>query len=273
MKMSFCIICYNEEHLIRQQLINLYPFAHEIIVVEGRVLEFGDKFPKERDRTLEIIRDFPDHDNKIKLFTKETWPSKENMVALYYREATGDYVWHIDVDEFYTPECIENTFDYIEETEILNYAHVEYYYFRYYNVVVAKGGKLFWNRPARIHRNLPNRHLRHRPQLIIGSKPDQIKLIPPAVGIRHHYSIMTLDKVKVKANFYGMHLHGKYFHVYDKPLKELINKRICVRPDNDGKTDSVATVLDHHKVEIPPGIDLLYERYSPYFWLQGGDRE
>ena len=43
MKISFCIILYNEEYLIYQQLANLYPHAHEIIAVVGRVLEFGDK--------------------------------------------------------------------------------------------------------------------------------------------------------------------------------------------------------------------------------------
>ena len=64
MKISFCMILYNEAKLVMQQLTNLYPHAHEIIIVLGRVLEFGDKFPKTEDDTINIIKNFPDPDKK-----------------------------------------------------------------------------------------------------------------------------------------------------------------------------------------------------------------
>jgi len=262
MKISFCIICYNEESLIKQQLINLYKHAHEIIIVEGRTLEFGDKFPKQRDQTLKIIKDFPDSDNKITLISQETWPGKNDMVAAYYKAATGDYVWHIDADEFYTDECIEGTKKYIEAHPALNYAHHEYYYYRYYNIVIAKKGRVkFWNKPARIHKKTTKHKLIHRPQLLEGTGKN-LKVIPQEVGIRHHHSIMDLDRVKIKAHFYGLSLHGKYFNTYEKPIEELIKKQTCVRPDNNQKEDSIPAVLDHDELQVPRGVDKLFERYT-----------
>jgi 4-hydroxy-2-oxoglutarate aldolase len=263
MRISFCLICYNEAYLIRQQLINLYPHAYEIIIVEGRSTELGDKFPKTRDKTLQIIRDFPDPDNKIILITKDTWVGKDAMVAAYYNKATGDYVWHIDADEFYTPECIEGTRAYIDKTQTLNYSHHEYYYYRYYNVVVAKDGtKKFWNRPARIHKKKQGLVLIHRPQIIRGSAPKDIRPVPKEIGIRHHYSIMDLEKVAMKAQFYGYDMHSKYFSTYKKPLEKLIDAKICVRPDNDRKPNNIPAVLESDELQIPPGIDELFNYYE-----------
>lgn len=262
MRISFCIICYNEEELIHQQLVNLYPHAHEIIIIEGRTTEFGDKFPKTRDSTLDIINGFNDVDGKIKLISRDVWSDKNQMVREYYSEATGDYVWHIDCDEFYSPTCIENTRKYIADTGLMNYAHEEYYYYRYYNVVVSKDGDKFWNKPARIHAKIPGRTLMHRPQLIAGTDAKNVEIIPRHVGIRHHYSIMSLGKVKIKARFYGEHIHSQYYHTYDKPIAELIKNKECVRPDNDSKKNSIPAVLGPEELETPPGIPILFNYYE-----------
>lgn len=259
-KISFGIICYNEQELIAQQLHNLYPHAHEIIIVEGRTTEFGDKFPKTRDRTLEIIKSFPDDDKKIRLISKDKWASKNNMVNEYYKIATGNYVWHVDSDEFYTDECIKNTIDYIESTNIANYIHDEYYYYRYYNVVISRNGNKFWNKAARIHKKDPKYTLTHRPQLLANAP--HTRVIPKDVGIRHHYSIMNLDRVKTKAQFYGYEMHSKYFATYSRPIHELDKQSICVRPDNDGKENSVPTVLLQNELEIPTGIDKIFSYYE-----------
>lgn len=263
MKISFCIIVYNEAELIHQQLTNLYSHAHEIIVVIGRVLEFGDRFPKKADNTKAVAESFPDPEKKITVIHKETWGSKENMVATYYKAATGDYVWHVDSDEFYTDECIENTKRFIADTRWLNYAHQEYFYYRYYNVVIAKDSKIkFWNRPARIHKVDRNRRLTHRPQLIVGSKPHETLLVPPNVGIRHHYSIMSLDRANIKGNFYGHANHSRFYHTYSKPIEELIAGKVCVRPDCDKKDNSIPSVLTSAELEVPPGVSEIFAYYE-----------
>lgn len=263
MKISFCIIAYNEAALIRQQLTNLYPHAYEIIIIIGRVLEFGDKFPRTPDNTLQIATDFPDPDGKIKIIHQETWGSKEGMVSTYYKAATGDYVWHIDCDEFYSDSCIKKTKEFIAETRGLNYSHSEYYYYRYYNIVISKGGQQkFWNRTARIHKIKAGRILSHRPQIIKGSKPKDIIRIPVKIGIRHHYSIMDICKVQMKSHFYGHALHSRYFRTYEQPIEELITKGISVRPDNNHKSDSIPAVLSSSELEIPNGVDKLFKYYE-----------
>lgn len=260
MKISFCIIVYNEADLVRQQLINLYSHAHEIIVVIGRVLEFGG-FPEKEDNTLQVVKNFPDPDNKIIVVYRKTWASKENMVANYYVKATGDYVWHIDCDEFYTADCIEGTRKFIKKTQKPNYAHQEYYYYRYYNVVVAKNGtRKFWNLPARIHKKVKGKKLTHRPQILQGH--GHIAKVPISIGVRHHYSIMDIGAVKIKANFYGPSIHSKYFDTYKRPIEKLIEDKICIRPDNDLKENSIPIVLKSNELEIPNGVDKLFNYYE-----------
>ncbi len=183
------------------------------------------------------------------------------MVATYYKKATGDYVWHIDCDEFYTDECIENTKKFIAKTRGFNYAHDEYYYYRYYNVVIAKGGKTkFWNSPARVHMKRADLSLTHRPQLIMPRKG--IIKVPREVGIRHHYSIMDLERVKAKAQFYGLAMHRKYFYTYKVPIHDLIRDHVSVRPDNNRKANSIPAVLKPHELEVPPGVSELFAFYK-----------
>jgi hypothetical protein len=100
-KTSFCIIVVDGEKFIGHQLKDIYPHAHEIIICEG-----GDNFWNElhgrrrsSDKTLEIIKNFPDPKNKIKLIQKD-WKNKNQMTHEYSKHVTGDYVWHVDVDEF-----------------------------------------------------------------------------------------------------------------------------------------------------------------------------
>jgi glycosyltransferase involved in cell wall biosynthesis len=262
MKISFCIICYNEERLIKRQLTNLYKHAFEIIVVEGRVKEFGDKWPKQRDKTLELVKSFPDPENKIQLITK-TWSSKENMVQAYAKAATGDYLWHIDCDEFYTDDCIQNTKKFIADTQKYNYYHHELFYYRYYNTAIAKdGSRFFWNHPCRIHK--AGGRLTHRPQLRHGHGAETA--IPRAIGIRHHYSVVDFKKVREKGAFYNQQRHSKYYPLFDKPLDEIIEKDICVRPDNDKRENSFVRVLPPDMLEVPPGIDKIFSFYQHEKW-------
>jgi len=108
---SFGMIVLNGEPFIRYNLENLYPHAYEILVVEGAVEKFAHAATADGhslDRTVEIIRNFPDPKNKIRLIQREGfWPEKDEMSNAYMAECTGEYIWQIDVDEFYKPEDIE----------------------------------------------------------------------------------------------------------------------------------------------------------------------
>lgn len=116
-KVTFGIIVLNGEPFTRYCLRALYPFAHEIIVVEGghedtRSVATADGHSV--DGTLEVLRRFCEDEDplqKVTLVTRDGfWPKEDEMgrhrtpqSREYAKRATGDYLWQIDIDEFYLP--------------------------------------------------------------------------------------------------------------------------------------------------------------------------
>lgn len=122
-RVTFGMIVLNGEPFVRYNLRALYPFAHEIIVVEGAcpsAMCVADKEGHSADDTLDSIRDFMAHEDaegKVSLVLAEgeghpsgQWSEKDEMSQAYARRATGSFLWQIDVDEFYLPEDMERVF-------------------------------------------------------------------------------------------------------------------------------------------------------------------
>lgn len=107
MKISFGIIVIDGMPFIKHQLALIYPYAHEIIICEGGddVWEKLHGYRHSKDNTIEFIRSFPDPEKKIHLLQKR-WERKNDMCHEYSRFATGDIIWHIDIDEFIDPSHI-----------------------------------------------------------------------------------------------------------------------------------------------------------------------
>jgi hypothetical protein len=117
-KVTFGIIVLNGEPFTRYCLRSLYPFAHEIIVVEGghedtRAVATPDGHSI--DGTLDTLKRFKqeeDPEGKITIVTRNGfWPKKDEMgrhrtaqSRAYAERATGDYLWQVDIDEFYRAE-------------------------------------------------------------------------------------------------------------------------------------------------------------------------
>ena len=113
--MTFGIIVLNGEPFTRYCLRSLYPYAHEIIVVEGghedtRSVTTPDGHSI--DGTLDVLyrfRDEEDPEGKVKIVTRDGfWPKKDELgrdrtpqSRAYAELATGDYLWQVDIDEFY----------------------------------------------------------------------------------------------------------------------------------------------------------------------------
>jgi hypothetical protein len=114
-KITFGIIVLNGEPFTRYCLRSIYPFAYEIIVVEG-----GHEDAKSVctpnghsvDGTLETLHKFKkeeDTENKLTIITKDGfWPKKDELgncrtpqSRAYAERASGDYLWQVDIDEFY----------------------------------------------------------------------------------------------------------------------------------------------------------------------------
>lgn len=113
-KISFGIIVFNGMPYVKYNLRQLYPFAHEIIVVEGGTVhakKIATKGGHSTDGTLQAIKEFiknEDGEGKVELVTKRgLWSEKDEQSEAYAKRATGDYLWQVDVDEFYTRESME----------------------------------------------------------------------------------------------------------------------------------------------------------------------
>jgi len=117
-RITFGIIVLNGEPFTRYCLRSLYPFAHQIIVVEGghedtRAVATPDGHSL--DGTLEALRRFKAEEDpldKVEIVTRDGfWPKTDELgrhrtaqCRAYAERATGDYLWQVDIDEFYRPE-------------------------------------------------------------------------------------------------------------------------------------------------------------------------
>lgn len=109
-RISFGLIVLNGEPFLRYNLRALYPFAHQIIIVEGAVLAAAGTATADghsTDGTLAELKRFKameDPEGKIEIIERDGfWSEKLEQSQAYASRATGDYLWQVDVDEFYQP--------------------------------------------------------------------------------------------------------------------------------------------------------------------------
>lgn len=120
-RVSFGVIVLNGLPFVPFNLRALYPYAHQIIVVEGAApgaAGIATADGHSRDGTLTALRRFArdeDPEGKVLVVTAEDeghpdgfWPGEKNQQSrAYASRATGDYLWQVDVDEFYLPRHME----------------------------------------------------------------------------------------------------------------------------------------------------------------------
>jgi hypothetical protein len=120
-RVTFGMIVLNGLPFLPYNLRALYPYAHQIVVVEGAAPGAAAVATAEGhslDGTLDELRRFAadeDPDGKLVVVTAEDeghadgfWPGeKDEQSRAYAARATGDYLWQVDVDEFYLPGDLE----------------------------------------------------------------------------------------------------------------------------------------------------------------------
>lgn len=110
-RVTFGIIVLNGEPFARYCLRALYPLAHEIIVVEGAcetAAAIATPDGHSTDGTLETLYCFKaeeDPEDKVQILLRDGfWSEKDEQSQAYAERASGDYLWQIDIDEFYQPD-------------------------------------------------------------------------------------------------------------------------------------------------------------------------
>ncbi len=128
-RITFGMIVLNGEPFIKYNLRSLYPFAHQIIVVEGANINSAHCATTDGhsiDSTMKILREFKeleDSENKVVIVTAEDeghpngfWPGeKDEQSQAFSKRATGNWLWQIDVDEFYMESDVRSIMKMLEE--------------------------------------------------------------------------------------------------------------------------------------------------------------
>ncbi len=130
-RISFGMIVLNGLPFLHYNLLSIYSFAHEIIVVEGACTASAEVCSPDghsNDGTLGVLRKFKeeeDPENKLIIVAAEDegrpdgfWLEKKEMSQAYAKRITGDYLWQIDVDEFYQKKDMQYVVNMLSKGDI-----------------------------------------------------------------------------------------------------------------------------------------------------------
>jgi hypothetical protein len=226
-KITFGIIVLNGEPFTRYCIRALYSHAHEIIIVEGAcegARSVATIDGHSIDGTLELLKEIKrveDPENKIIIITAEDygypdgfWPGEKNMMSqAYASRATGNYIWQVDIDEFYHDDKIAKIKSLLEEDPTITavtFRQVQFWGgFRYLvdSWLLRRGAHDF-------HRLFKwgngYKYLTHRPPTVLNENGRDLRAIhwvkaedSLRLGIfLHHYSFVFPKQVYEKAQYY-----------------------------------------------------------------------
>ena len=133
MKITYAMNVLNGEPFIWYQLQSIYQHAYEIIIVEGAYKKFrhaANGF-RSKDKTIEIIQQFPDPLNKIRLIARDYfYDDRVGMCNEFMPHISGDILWQIDVDEFYltsTHHYVKQLFQFDDSLDQVSFNFLDYY--------------------------------------------------------------------------------------------------------------------------------------------------
>jgi hypothetical protein len=224
---SFGIIVLNGEPFTRYNLRSLYPFAHQIIVVEGAESgsgNFSSLNGHSLDNTLDILYKFKkeeDPENKICIVTAEDeghpngfWPGeKDEQSRAYAKRATGNYLWQVDIDEFYRDDDIKKIISLLDEQPLITSMTFKMITFWGSFNVITDGWYL--RRGAAYYHRLFSwgpgfQYSTHRPPTVIDAKGQNLRSVywldgktTERLGIlMYHYSLLFPKQVREKCDYY-----------------------------------------------------------------------
>lgn len=227
------MIVLNGEPFTPYTLRALYPYAHEIIVVEGAspgAANIASADGHSLDGTLDSLRAFKadeDPEDKLIIVTREGfWTEKDAMSQAYAERATGDYLWQVDVDEFYQPGDIEAICDLLIEQPSITALSFESVFFwaapdyRVDSWYLRRG-------EAEFHRLFKwgegYRYVTHRPPTVFDAQGCNLReqhwirakdLLARGIQL-YHYSLLLPKQVREKCEYYSRADWAKRQHIME----------------------------------------------------------
>lgn len=226
-KVTFGIIALNALPLLRYNLQALYPFAHQIIVVEGAVRsanQLAQPNGHSQDGTWEMLQDFArQHDPEHKLhlvsaadegYADGFWPEKDEMSQAYAKRATGDWLWQVDSDEFYQEQQMAALLEQLDaDTSVsgCSFPYIEFFG-SFDSHITGEWHRFAHPRFYRLFRWGPGyRYASHRPPTVLDAQGRNLHqlhwLASPRVNGRpmflYHYSYVFPKQARQKVGYYS----------------------------------------------------------------------
>lgn len=250
MKISFGMIVFNAESTLPKGMLeacitNVYDIAHEILIVEGATKAIthyfdGDtssftKDGKSTDNTINIIKNLPDPQNKIKLIESNGfWNGKTEMCNAWAQIATGDYVWQLDSDEFYHPDEVKKLIDYLEKHNPDAVYFNAYHFFGGIDYCIDERSYPDWGSGPwyRVFRHVPGKSKWRSHEhpiyecdgLVCNTGNVLTQQQSTEIGIKmYHYSYVTYSQIQFKTSFYKNSIYPEAWESFkqDKSYKPL----------------------------------------------------
>ena len=226
-KITVGIIALNEEEYIEYSLKNIYDTADEIIIVEGSTKLWREANPdtvksdgSSIDKTAEIIKNFPDPENKITLIQGK-WEDKLEMRNQYMQKAKGDYIWLVDADEFYKKEDQKKLRKFLIENPDVEEVRWPFRNFWHGFNIICKGSLAAT--AQRLWKNLNCKLSRHDTVVKLNNVP--LKVVHNNDICCYHYGyVKSKQNMRAKTNFYKLRYQttkGLYSKEYEDVLEFL----------------------------------------------------
>ena len=213
MKIAFGMIVFNGDFVLQECLESVYPYATQILISEGPVRYWQDQgFTTSTDRTNEILKNFPDPENKITIVHGQFEEKDEECRAyMPYMRKDIDYIWNLDSDEIYKPEDIEKVINILEEEQYTSVGVRSCSFYGGFDYYIG-GFELAKDNFLRIFKVYPEATWKtHRPPTIIA--PEGTETLPEKHldsdtlwsehGVQmYHYSYVFPRQVREKIAYY-----------------------------------------------------------------------
>ena len=230
-RITFGMIVLNGEPFISYNLRSLYPFAHQIIVVEGAcpsASKVASVNGHSLDGTLESLYEFKkneDPENKLTIVTAEDlgkkdgiWTEKSEMSQAYAQRATGNFLWQIDSDEFYIADEMKKVVNFLSknpDTTEVSFRTKTFWGGLNYNVdgILLKLGDQDFHRLFAWGEGY--KYITHRPPTVTNSEGVNLLYIKSVsasemmkTGVfMYHYEYLFPHQVRNKAEYYANAAH------------------------------------------------------------------
>ncbi len=291
-RITFGIIVLNGEPFIRYTLRALYPFAHEIIVVEGAApgaKNVATPDGHSRDSTLHTLRNFQqseDPDKKLTIVTRDGfWTEKDEMSQAYAERATGDYLWQVDVDEFYQPAHMRAICDMLMADSTIT--AMSFDTLTFWGAPDYRVDSWYKRRGASIYHRLFKwgagyHYATHRPPTVLDERGRNLRELHwiraeelAARGIHlYHYSLLLPKQVLEKCEYYSRAEWAKRQGAVDWANEAYLGLR---RPYHLHNVDQYPGCLYRFHGEHPPQVVQMWQDItapeSPYQIRQTEDVE